>query len=123
MEYKDGEIIKGQITGITEYGLFLTLDDEYTGLVHISEVSEKFVKNLEKKFNVGDIINVKVIGIVEEKKQVKLSIKQIDYKSLNDLSMIPESGKGFKPLEENLVKWTMSKYNEISKADEKSAEK
>ncbi len=123
MEYKDGEIIKGQITGITEYGLFLNLDNDYTGLVHISEVSEKFVKNLEKKYNIGDIINVKVIGIDEEKKQIKLSIKQIDYKSLNDLSMIPESGKGFKPLEENLTKWTIAKYNEISKADEKSGEK
>ena len=42
---------------------------------------------------------------------------------MDNLSMIPESGKGFKPLEENLVKWTISKYNEISKASEKSDEK
>ena len=123
MDFKDGEIIKGQITGITEYGLFLSLPGDYTGLVHISEVSEKFVKNLEHKYNVGDIINVKVIGIDEDKKQIKLSIKQIDYKAMDNLSMIPESGKGFTMLEENLGKWTEEKYKEISKVDEKSTEK
>ena len=123
MNIKEGDIIKGTITGITEYGLFLSLDHEYAGLVHISEVSDKFVKNLDKKYTLGDIINVKVIAVDHDKKQIKLSIKQIDYKTMDNLSMIPESGKGFKPLEENLVKWTISKYNEISKASEKSDEK
>ena len=49
MKIKEGQIVKGQITGITRYGLFVSLEDDYTGLVHISEVSDKFVKNLNKK--------------------------------------------------------------------------
>ena len=121
--YKEGEIIKGQITGITSYGIFLNLEDDYTGLVHISEVSDKFVKDLPKQFNIGDLINVKVISVDEENKQVKLSIKKIDYKTEDNLSMIPESGKGFGLLEENLAKWTETKYKEISKANEKMSEK
>ena len=75
---KIGDIVKGQVTGVTPYGVFVSLEDDYTGLVHISEVSDKFVKNLPDKFNIGDIINVKIVDIDEDKSQVKLSIKKID---------------------------------------------
>lgn len=111
---KIGDIVKGQVTGVTPYGVFVSLEDDYTGLVHISEVSDKFVKNLGDKFNIGDIINVKVVDIDEDKSQVKLSIKKIDYKVEQSLSMIPESGTGFGLLEDNLKKWTSQKYKEIS---------
>lgn len=111
---KVGDIVKGQITGVTPYGVFVSLEDDYTGLVHISEVSDKFVKNLVEKFNIGDIINVKVVDIDENKSQVKLSIKKIDYKVLPSLSMIPESGSGFGMLKNNLSKWTDEKYKEIN---------
>jgi len=109
---KVGDIVKGQITGITIYGVFVSLLDDYTGLVHISEVSDKFVKNLKTKFNIGDIINVKVMEIDELKSHVKLSIKQIDYKVEPTLSKIPETGTGFKMLEDNLKKWTNEKIKE-----------
>lgn len=121
--FKEGEIVKGQVTGVTPYGVFLSLEDDYTGLVHISEVSDKFVKDLPKLFNIGDIINVKVLNVDENTNQVKLSIKKIDYKVESNLSMIPESGSGFECLKENLPKWTESKYNEISKSNEKMSEK
>lgn len=111
---KIGDIVKGQITGVTPYGIFVSLEDDYTGLVHISEVSSKFVKNLPDKFNIGDIINVKVVEIDEDKSQVKLSIKKIDYKVENSLSMIPESGSGFGMLKDNLEKWTEEKYKEMN---------
>lgn len=111
---KEGDIVKGQVTGVTPYGVFVSLEDDYTGLVHISEVSDKYVKNLTDKFNIGDIINVKVVSIDEDKSQVKLSIKKIDYKVEQSLSMIPESGTGFGLLETNLKKWTESKYQEIN---------
>ena len=111
---KIGDIVKGQVTGVTHYGVFVSLEDDYTGLVHISEVSDKFVKNLPDKFNIGDIINVKIVDIDEDKSQVKLSIKKIDYKVEQALSMIPESGSGFGLLETNLKKWTDKKYQEIN---------
>jgi len=110
---KVGDIVKGQITGITVYGVFVSLMDDYTGMVHISEVSNKFIRDLNSKFKIGDIINVKVMEIDEDKSQVKLSIKQIDYNVEPTLSKIPENGEGFKPLEENLPIWTKEKMEEL----------
>ena len=108
-------IVKGQITGVTPYGVFVSLEDDYSGLVHISEVSDKFVKDLPMLFNIGDIINVKILEIDEDKREVKLSIKKIDYKVEESLSRIPETGSGFGLLEKNLGKWTASKLKEITK--------
>ena len=114
MNIKVGDIVKGQVTGIEPYGVFVSLEDDYTGLVHISEVSDKFVKNLENMFSIGDIINVRIENIDEDKRQVKLSIKKIDYRVEQKLSMIPETGSGFKILEEKLKVWTKDKYKEIN---------
>lgn len=110
-----GNIVKGQITGVTPYGVFVSLEDDYSGLVHISEVSDKFVKDLPMLFNIGDIINVNILEIDEDKREVKLSIKKIDYKVEESLSRIPETGSGFGLLEKNLGKWTASKLKEITK--------
>lgn len=110
-----GNIVKGQIIGVTPYGVFVSLEDDYSGLVHISEVSDKFVKDLPMLFNIGDIINVKILEIDEDKREVKLSIKKIDYKVEESLSRIPETGSGFGLLEKNLGKWTASKLKEITK--------
>lgn len=110
-----GNIVKGQITGVTPYGVFVSLEDDYSGLVHISEVSDKFVKDLPMLFNIGDIINVKILEIDEDKREVKLSIKKIDYKVEESLSRIPETGSGFGLLEKNLGKWAASKLKEITK--------
>lgn len=110
---KVGDIVKGQVTGVQPYGLFISLEDDYTGLVHISEISDKFVKDIDKLFSIGDIINVKVEGIDEDKRQVKLSIKKIDYRTQRSLSMIPENGSGFKILEEKLKVWTKESYEKI----------
>ena len=59
---KVGNIIEGQITGVTKYGIFVSLEDNYVGLIHISEVSNKFVKDLEQKFKIGDLVKVKVLS-------------------------------------------------------------
>ena len=68
--------VLGQVTGVTKYGVFMSLQDNYNGMVHISEVSNKYVQNLERKFRVGDIVKVKILDIDENKLQVKLSIKK-----------------------------------------------
>ena len=44
-QYKKGEIVTGCVTGIEKYGIFVSLDDYYSGLIHISEISDFFVKN------------------------------------------------------------------------------
>ena len=73
---KIGKIVEGQITGVTKYGVFVSLEDNYTGMIHISEVSNKYIENLSEIFKIGDLVKVKVMSIDEDKLQVKLSIKK-----------------------------------------------
>ena len=86
-EIKIGDIVKCEVTGITNYGVFVKLENGYDGLIHISEVSSKFVSNLEKLYIAGDIINAKVIEVDNEKSQVKLSVKGIKDNKKNNKKM------------------------------------
>ena len=67
------------VIGIQQYGIFVRVfdDDSYTGLIHISEVSYDFVKDINKVASVGDTLYAKVLDIDEQNKHVKLSIKAI----------------------------------------------
>ena len=47
---KIGKIVEGQITGVTKYGVFVSLEDNYTGMIHISEVSNKYIEDLNNIF-------------------------------------------------------------------------
>ncbi len=111
---KVGDIVEGQITGIMNYGVFVSLEDNYVGLIHISEVSNKFVKDLKEKFKVGDLIRVKVLSIDEDKLQVKLSIKKMT-ESFKYKRKIEEKGRGFEPLEEKLSYWINESLKKIEK--------
>lgn len=105
-KYKVGSIVFGTVTGIENYGVFVSLDDYYTGLIHISEISHGFVRDVNDFVKVGDTIRVKVIDVDDESFHVKLSIKDIDYKSLTPRRMkIEEVGSGFGILSDNLDKW------------------
>ncbi len=111
---KVGKIVEGQITGITKYGVFVSLEDNYTGMVHISEVSNKFVSDLEHEFKIGDIVKVKILEIDENKLQVKLSIKKVRT-NYNNKKTITEVGRGFEPLKDKLPIWTSEKMEELAK--------
>ena len=113
-KYKIGSIVYGTVTGIENYGVFVNLDDYYTGLIHISEISHGFVKDTNDFVSLGDTIRVKVIDVDDESFHVKLSIKDIDYKSLKPKRVkIKEVGSGFEILANNLSKWIDSKIAEI----------
>lgn len=105
-KYKVGSIVFGTVTGIENYGVFVNLDDYYTGLIHISELSHGFVRDVNTYVKLGDTIRVKVIEVDDDTFHVKLSIKDIDYKSLTPKRMkIEEVGSGFGILKDNLPKW------------------
>ncbi len=106
------EIVKCEITGITDYGIFVKLENDYTGLIHISEISDKFVNNIGDTYLLGDVIEAKVIEVDDEKKQVKLSIKKGNKKRQDFLQ---EKGHGFEPLKDNLDTWVQEKLDELSK--------
>ncbi len=75
MAVEIGTIVEGKVTGITNFGAFVELPDKTTGMVHISEVSNTFIKDIHEKLTEGDTVTVKVLEI-NEKGKVALSIKK-----------------------------------------------
>ena len=110
MKYEDGKIVKGCVTGIENYGIFVSLDEYYSGLIHISEISNGFVKNVNDYVNIGETIKVKILEVDEENCHLKLSIKDFNYRIGNrKRNKIVETGTGFYLLKENLDKWIEEK--------------
>ena len=70
-----GQIFEGTVTGLTDFGAFVKLPDGETGMVHISEVANSFVKNIAEHLSEGQNVRVKVIEI-NEKGKIALSIKK-----------------------------------------------
>ena len=104
--YEVGKVIEGSVTGIESYGIFVNLLDYYTGLIHISEISNKFVKDVNDYVKIGDTIKAKVLEVDEEKYQIKLSLKNVKSPSFKPRrTKIRERGSGFSLLEENLNTW------------------
>lgn len=77
MEFSKDQIVEGVITGITTFGAFVKINNEVTGLVHISEVSNDFVKDIKDIYKIGDTVKVKILKIEDGGKLV-LSIKKAD---------------------------------------------
>ena len=75
MELTVGQIVEGKITGITNFGVFVDLGENKSGLVHISEVARSFVNDINEFVKVGDVVKMKVMNITEEGK-ISLSIKR-----------------------------------------------
>ena len=114
-KYEAGELIKGQVTGIEKYGIFVNLGD-YNGLIHISEISDGYVRNINDYVKIGEEITVKVIDENDKMHHVRLSIKNIEYKSQkNGVHKIVETKHGFGTLDIMLKKWIESKLKELNK--------
>ena len=110
--YKD-EIVEGCVTGIENYGIFVTLDEYYSGLIHISEISDGFVKDINKVANIGETIKVRVIDSDDETFHVKLSIKNLNYRyKRRARTNIEETPHGFDTLKTQLDKWISIRENE-----------
>ena len=108
-----GEIASGTITGIKDYGAFVQVD-EYCGLIHISEFSDGFVRNINDIVAIGDVVSVEVIEVNEEEKKLKLSYKKanvIPSKLLEHVHIY----KGFNALELRLENWINEAYEKLIK--------
>ena len=110
--YKD-EIIEGCVTGIEKYGIFVSLDEYYSGLIHISEITDNYVKDVNNFVNIGETIRVRVLDTDDDTFHVKLSIKDLNYRLENRKnSYIPETENGFNTLESQLRIWIDEKKKE-----------
>ena len=77
MIYKPGQIVEGKITGIQPYGAFVALEHHVSGLIHISEISDGYVKDISKFVSVGDVVKLKVLECDDKSSHVKLSLKAL----------------------------------------------
>ena len=77
-DLKVGMILQGTVRNIMDFGMFIDINVHQDGLVHISEVANKFVKDISSIYSVNDIVKVKVIALDLAKKRISLSIKQVN---------------------------------------------
>ncbi len=75
MQIEIGQILEGQVTRIAAFGAFVSLGDRQSGMVHISEMAERYIKDIADVVSVGDILRVKVIGM-DDRGRISLSVKQ-----------------------------------------------
>ena len=74
-DLKEGMVLTGTVRNVIDFGAFVDIGVKHDGLVHISELSDKFIKNPSEVVSVGDIVKVKVIKIDKERQKVGLSMK------------------------------------------------
>jgi len=101
MNLKVGDIVEGKITAIKEYGAFVEMPEKVFGLIHISEISDHYVRDIEDYIAVGDVVELKVIEI-DDSGKISLSYKAINKKKKRyDIQL----EIGFEPLKNVLKKW------------------
>ena len=101
-KFLEGDVIEGIVTGVEDYGLFVSFGDHSSGLVHISEISDYFVKNVSDYAKVGDTIVAKILS-VDHLGHYKLSIKELSSKASKQA--IKETESGFNTLKVRLNEW------------------
>ena len=116
-KYKKGKIVLGTVTGIENYGIFVSFDEYYSGLIHISEVSHGFVKDMNHFVKIGETIYVEILEVDEETCHLKLSIKNIVYKvkQKERIKKIVETKHGFRTLAYKLPIWIDQSLKKIEK--------
>lgn len=113
-DYKVGMTVYGKISGIKPYGAFVQFDSDVTGLIHISELSNGFVRDIGHFVNVGDYCMLKVIDIDKEHKQLRLSFKALSQNTRKHVKRVkfegmPSNEKGFGTINEAMPIWIKEK--------------
>ena len=120
MKYQVGQLIVGKVYNVKPYALFMSFDDGVTGLLHISEISDSFIRDIEKYGSVGDEIKVKILSIDKDNGFLRVSYKQVPpeemYSSHTNQRKVPTTSEDeFLPLKEKLDSWIKEAYEKIDK--------
>ena len=122
MNYQVGQLIIGKVYNVKPYALFMSFEEGVTGLLHISEISDSFVRDIEKYGSVGDEIKVKILTIDKENGFLRVSYKQVPpeeaYSShINQRRLPTVTEEEFQPLKDKLDGWINDAYQKIGKED------
>jgi small subunit ribosomal protein S1 len=93
--YEVGKEITGTITNLTDFGVFIELEEGIEGLVHVSEISNEKIKTPVGKFNVGDVITARVMNINSDERRIGLSIKRLEME--NEQNILNEYVNNVRP--------------------------
>ena len=114
--YEVGEVLTGKVTGIQPYGAFVALDEKTQGLVHISEITYGFVKDVSEFLEVGQDVEVKILEVDGEAEKISLSIRALQERpATKKKEMVPRKtlqdrvdesdANGFNSLKDKLQDW------------------
>lgn len=112
MSIEVGSIVEGVVSGITNFGAFVELPDGQTGLVHISEVADAYVKDVKDYLKDKDKVKVKVIAV--DKGKIGLSIKQAKPASAPETNRPPRKTERFGSFEDRLAKFIKESDERLS---------
>ena len=90
-----GKIITGTVTNLTDFGIFVELEEGIEGLVHVSEISKEKIKTPVGKFNVNDVITARVMNINSDERRIGLSIKRLEVE--DEQAILTEYVNSMKP--------------------------
>ncbi len=113
--FERGRIVKGKVTGIKKYGIFVIFENGYKGLIHISEISDYYINDINTYANIGEIIPCKILAIDTQTKEAKLTLKNLDY----EYRRARHFNKNFNILNKNLSYWIEEKIKEIKRNNKK----
>lgn len=123
MQYKKDDIVEGIITNIVPYGGFVHIDHETTGLIHISQLTNGFVSDINRFLSIGKRVYCKVIEVDHEKNQLKLTLRNVpknakprsqkrDRTRLKPELLLPDNKIGFSSLAAQLPTWIKEHLND-----------
>lgn len=113
MSLEKGSIVEGKVTGVMPFGAFVSLPDNKSGLVHISEITKEYIKDINDYIKQGDVVKVKVIGI-DKNGKINLSIRQAAEKPK---ARPASSGGSIRPAD---IDWSARSDEELSFEDKLS---
>ncbi len=108
MAFKVGDVVEGVVVKVTNYGAFVDLGEGQKGLIHISEISNKYVKKVEDYLHEGDRVRAKVVK-VDERGRIDLSLKSMQ----DEISFEDKLAKYMKESEERIT--TINKKRDAGK--------
>ncbi|WP_089740852.1 S1 domain-containing post-transcriptional regulator GSP13 [Gracilibacillus ureilyticus] len=110
-EFHVGDTVDGVVTGVQPYGAFIALTDEIQGLVHISEITNGYVKDIHEHIKEGDKVKVKILEIDQDNNKYALSIRALNEnesinKHTDEGNISEKEGEhGFNTLKDKLKEW------------------
>ena len=123
MKYEVGQLVVGTVNAVKPYALFLTFEDNVQGLLHISEISDAYIRDIEKYGTIGDKLKVLILSIDKSNGFLRVSFKKVPpeeaYSTHSNGRSAPDLKDGdFEPLKEKLPEWIDTALKEIKDGED-----